>query len=70
MRHTMRIAAGLYYRVLLDHLAEVLPIVHAPTVGDAIERYSHKYRRPRGIFLSIDQPDSIAKSFASRAAPS
>jgi malate dehydrogenase (oxaloacetate-decarboxylating) len=54
----------LYYRVLSEHLAELLPIVYDPTVGDAIERYSHDYRRPRGIFLSIDQPDDIGKSFA------
>src|SRR5271154_4504097 len=54
----------LYYRVLSDHLAELLPIVYDPTVGDAIQRYSHEYRRPRGIFLSIDQPDDIEKSFA------
>jgi malate dehydrogenase (oxaloacetate-decarboxylating) len=54
----------LYYRVLSDHLAELLPIVYDPTVGDAIERYSHEYRRPRGIFLSIDRPDDIEKAFA------
>ena len=54
----------LYYRVLLDHLAELLPIVYDPTVGDAIERYSHEYRRPRGIYLSIDRPDDIEKAFA------
>src|SRR5579863_9657176 len=56
--------ATLYYRVLSDHLAELLPVVYDPTVGDAIEKYSHEYRRPRGIFLSIDQPDEIAKAFA------
>jgi malate dehydrogenase (oxaloacetate-decarboxylating) len=54
----------LYYRVLSDHLTELLPIVYDPTVGDAIERYSHEYRRPRGIFLSIDRPDDIEKAFA------
>jgi malate dehydrogenase (oxaloacetate-decarboxylating) len=54
----------LYYRVLVDHLAELLPIVYDPTIGDAIERYSHEYRRPRGIFLSIDRPDDMATAFA------
>jgi malate dehydrogenase (oxaloacetate-decarboxylating) len=53
----------LYYRVLLDHLAELLPIVYDPTVGDAIERYSHEYRRPRGIYLSIDRPEDVKKAF-------
>src|SRR5580693_8146453 len=47
-----------------DDLAELLPVVYDPTVGDAIERYSHEYRRPRGIYLSIDRPDDIEKAFA------
>src|SRR5215471_7238462 len=54
----------LYYKVLGDHLVELLPVVYDPTVGDAIERYSHEFRRPRGIYLSIDRPDDIAKAFA------
>jgi malate dehydrogenase (oxaloacetate-decarboxylating) len=54
----------LYYKVLADHLAELLPVVYDPTVGDAIEKYSHEYRRPRGIYLSIDRPDDIGKAFA------
>ena len=53
----------LYYKVLADHLAELLPVVYDPTVGDAIERYSHEYRRPRGIYLSIDRPDDIQAAF-------
>jgi malate dehydrogenase (oxaloacetate-decarboxylating) len=53
----------LYYRVLADHLAELLPVVYDPTVGDAIEQYSHEYRRPRGVFLSIDRPDEIERAF-------
>jgi malate dehydrogenase (oxaloacetate-decarboxylating) len=55
----------LYYRVLADHLAELLPVVYDPTVGDAIERYSHEYRRPRGLYLSIDTPNDMGKAFAS-----
>jgi malate dehydrogenase (oxaloacetate-decarboxylating) len=55
----------LYYRVLADHLAELLPIVYDPVIGDAIERYSHEYRRPRGLYLSVDRPDDMDKAFAS-----
>ena len=54
----------LYYKVLADHLTELLPVVYNPTVGDAIEEYSHEFRRPRGVFLSIGQPGDIEKAFA------
>ena len=49
----------LFYRVLTDHLSELLPIVYTPTIGEAIQQYSHQYRRPRGVYLSIDAPDRI-----------
>jgi malate dehydrogenase (oxaloacetate-decarboxylating) len=39
----------LFYRVLGDHIQEMLPIVYTPTVGEAIERFSHEYRRPRAV---------------------
>jgi malate dehydrogenase (oxaloacetate-decarboxylating) len=55
----------LYYRVLADHLAELLPVVYDPVIGDAIEHYSHEYRRPRGLYLSIDRSDDMDKAFAS-----
>lgn len=53
----------LYFTLLTERLAELLPIVYDPTVGEAIEKYSHEYRRPRGIFLSIDNPDGMGKAF-------
>jgi malate dehydrogenase (oxaloacetate-decarboxylating) len=55
----------LYYRLLADHLAELLPIVYDPTVGQAIKLYSHEYRRPRGVYLSIDRPEDVGRSFES-----
>jgi malate dehydrogenase (oxaloacetate-decarboxylating) len=52
----------LYYQLLTRHLTEMLPIVYTPTVGQAIEHYSHEYRRPRGVYLSVDQPELIEES--------
>ena len=52
----------LFYRLLTEHLEEMLPIVYTPTVGKAIERYSHEYRRPRGVFLSVDHPQDVEES--------
>src|SRR6185437_15169765 len=55
----------LYYRLLASHLSEMLPIIYTPTVGQAIENYSHEYRRPRGVYLSVDRPDLIEESLMS-----
>jgi malate dehydrogenase (oxaloacetate-decarboxylating) len=52
----------LFYRVLASHLSEMLPIIYTPTVGQAIENYSHEYRRPRGVYLSVDRPELIETS--------
>jgi malate dehydrogenase (oxaloacetate-decarboxylating) len=52
----------LFYRLLTDHLSEMLPIVYTPTVAQAIVQYSHEYRRPRGIYLSVDHPELIEAS--------
>ncbi len=54
----------LYYQLLSRHLTEMLPIVYTPTVGQAIEQYSREYRRPRGVYLSVDQPELIEASLA------
>ncbi|MGY6023500.1 NAD-dependent malic enzyme [Streptomyces spinosirectus] len=55
----------LFYRLLSDHLSEMLPIVYTPTVGTAIERYSNEYRRPRGIYLSVDAPEDMERALLS-----
>jgi malate dehydrogenase (oxaloacetate-decarboxylating) len=42
-----------FYSLLTQHLEEVLPIVYTPTVGVGCQRFSHIYRKPRGLFLSL-----------------
>ncbi len=49
----------LFFQLLGHHLPEMLPIVYTPTVGEAIQRYSHEYRRPRGIYLSVEDPAGV-----------
>jgi malate dehydrogenase (oxaloacetate-decarboxylating) len=49
----------LFYRLLSEHISEMLPIVYTPTVGLAIERFSHEFRRTRGVYLSVDHPEDV-----------
>ena len=53
----------LFYRLLTEHIEEMLPIVYTPTIGQAIERFSHEFRRPRGVYLSIDAIEDVETSF-------
>ena len=49
----------LFYRLLSEHISEMLPIVYTPTVGLAIQRFSHEFRRSRGVYLSVDHPEEV-----------
>ncbi len=42
----------LFYKVLLDNIEELIPVIYTPTVGKACQVYAHIYQRPRGIFVS------------------
>jgi malate dehydrogenase (oxaloacetate-decarboxylating)(NADP+) len=54
----------LFYRVVLDHLEEMLPIIYTPTVGVACIDWSRIYERPRGIYLSLQHRGRIAELLA------
>ncbi|KAI8932523.1 hypothetical protein NX059_010702 [Plenodomus lindquistii] len=49
----------LYYRLILNHLKEMFPVIYTPTEGEAIADYSRIFRKPEGCFLNIDDADRI-----------
>jgi len=59
----------LFYRLLLDHIEEMTPMVYTPVVALACQQFSHIYRRPRGLFISYPLPDSIPALLRNRPNP-
>jgi malate dehydrogenase (oxaloacetate-decarboxylating) len=53
-----------FYRLLQDHLVEMMPIIYTPVVGEACQAYSRIYRRPRGLYIAYPQRDAIDAALA------
>ena len=56
----------LFYRLLSEHIPETLPIVYTPTVGEACQRFSEIYRRPRGLFVCYADRDCLDEVIRNR----
>ncbi|MHB0971663.1 MAG: NAD-dependent malic enzyme [Thermoanaerobaculia bacterium] len=54
----------LFYRLCHERIDEMMPIVYTPVVGEACQKYSHIYRRSRGLYIGYDQRDNIEKVLA------
>ena len=53
----------LFFRLIEDHLAEMMPIIYTPTVGEACQQFSDIYRRHRGVFISYPDREHIDDIF-------
>ncbi len=50
----------LFYRLLQEHITEMMPIIYTPVVGEGCTQYSRIYRRPRGLYIPYTQRNDIA----------
>jgi malate dehydrogenase (oxaloacetate-decarboxylating)(NADP+) len=52
---------GLFYRVAMDCIEEIMPLIYTPTVGEACKKFSHIAREPKGFFITPEDKGEIKK---------
>ena len=52
---------NLFYRVVMNHIEEMMPILYTPTVGKACQEFQHIYRKPRGFYVTLNDRGKIRK---------
>jgi malate dehydrogenase (oxaloacetate-decarboxylating) len=59
----------LFYRLVLEHIEEMMPVVYTPVVGEACQKYSHIYRRGRGLYIAYEDRDRIEEILLNAGIP-
>jgi malate dehydrogenase (oxaloacetate-decarboxylating) len=59
----------LFYKLVSDHLEEMMPIIYTPVVGDAVKQFSREFRSPRGLYISYPHQDEMADIINNRTHP-
>src|SRR5678816_3265942 len=59
----------LFFRLVHDHIDEMMPVVYTPVVGEACQQFSHIFRRSRGLYISYEQRDRIDTILRNHARP-
>ncbi|MDQ8040016.1 MAG: NAD-dependent malic enzyme [Rickettsiella sp.] len=59
----------LFYKLVNQHLKEMLPIIYTPTIGKAVEQFSHEFRRPRGLYIAYPDREYIDEIIENRLNP-
>ncbi|MGZ7108014.1 MAG: NAD-dependent malic enzyme [Methanobacterium sp.] len=59
----------LFFRLISEHIKEMMPIIYTPTAGLAIQQYSNEFRKPRGIYIAYPDRDHIDEILENRINP-
>lgn len=59
----------LFYKLISDYLAEMLPLIYTPIVGTAVKEYSREFRQARGLYIAYPYKDQIAEILDNRSHP-
>ncbi len=59
----------LFYKLVSQHLTEMLPILYTPTVGKAVEQFSQEFQQPRGLYIAYPDRDHIDEILENRLNP-